>query len=277
MALRSTDFTSNIANGVMTGRPEREMESIKPNSENSITLKPMPESSSDSETASRVLSWIIDQLTTLAEAFGEGLTEERMEIYARALADVPQDRLNVAFQRALRERTFFPKVAELRALALASSDEGKKVEANAAWDYVNQYLRKWGVDLLPLYSNGNVMTPPRLDARTDYALRRVGGLRALNQVDVDKVPFMYRDFCEAYALAPVADLLAQPLQQQFGEDKLEGSVKQLTEAKSMNREGEELNSNSKIQPLPRGNEGLVERRARLKWQADQLSAKSKSR
>jgi hypothetical protein len=237
----------------------------------------MPESSSDSETASRVLNWIIDQLTTLAEAFGEGLTEERMEIYARALADVPQDRLNVAFQRALRERTFFPKVAELRALALASSDEGKKVEANAAWDYVNQYLRKWGVDLLPLYSNGNVMTPPRLDARTDYALRRVGGLRALNQVDVDKVPFMYRDFCEAYALAPVADLLAQPLQQQFGEDKLEGSVKQLTEAKSMNREGEELNSNSKIQPLPRGNEGLVERRARLKWQADQLSAKSKSR
>jgi hypothetical protein len=118
------------------------------------------------------------------------MTYERMEIYARALEDIPKDRLNLAFLRALQERTFFPKVAELRALALASSDEGKKVEANAAWDYVNQYLRKWGVDLFPLYSNGKVITPPPLDARTDYALRRIGGLRALNQVDVDKVPFM---------------------------------------------------------------------------------------
>jgi hypothetical protein len=205
----------------------------------------------------------------LAEAFGESLTEERMEIYARALADIPQDRLNLAFQRALRERTFFPKVAELRALALASSDEGKKVEANAAWDYVNQYLRKWGVDLLPLYSSGKIITPPPLDQRTDYALRRVGGLRALNQVDVDKVPFMYRDFCEAYTLAPIADLLAQPLQQQFGEDKLQGNVKQLAEAKSMGRESEESDVASNT-TLQLSDEGLVERRARLKRQAEEL-------
>jgi len=211
----------------------------------------------------------------LAEAFGEALTEERMEIYARALSDIPQDRLDLAFQRALQERTFFPKVAELRALALASSDEGKKVEANAAWEYVNQYLRKWGVDLLPLYSNGKVITPPKLDARTNYALRRVGGLRALNQVDIDKMPFMYRDFCEAYTLAPIADLLAQPLQQQFGENKLEGNTKQLTKAKSMDCESKELNAASEIQTRQRSNEGLVERRARLKRQADHLLTRSK--
>jgi hypothetical protein len=203
------------------------------------------------------------------------MTYERMEIYARALEDIPKDRLNLAFLRALQERTFFPKVAELRALALASSDEGKKVEANAAWDYVNQYLRKWGVDLFPLYSNGKVITPPPLDARTDYALRRIGGLRALNQVDVDKVPFMYRDFCEAYTLAPVADLLAQPLQQQFGEDKLQGNVKQLAVAKSIDGESEDSSHTEEIQPRQRSNEGLVERRARLKRQADQLLSRSK--
>lgn len=203
------------------------------------------------------------------------MTYERMEIYARALEDIPQDRLKLAFLRALQERTFFPKVAELRALALASSDEGKKVEANAAWDYVNEYLRQWGVDLLPLYSNGQIITPPPLDPRTDYALRRIGGLRALNQVEVDKVPFMYRDFCEAYTLAPVAELLEQPLQAQFGDDKLQGKIRQLSETKSMEHESEDSPENDDIAPRQRNNEGLVERRARLKKQADQLLSRSK--
>lgn len=212
----------------------------------------------------------------LAEGFGEALTEERMEIYTRALADIPQDRLNTAFQRALHERSFFPKVAELRNLAVSSSDDEKKVEANAAWNYVNEYLRKWGVNLLPLYSGGKVTTPPPLDARTDYALRRIGGVRTLNQVDVDKMPFMYRDFCEAYALAPVAELMVLPLQQQFGNDKLQGNIKQLTEAKSMEHYTEQPELRKDAPPVQRSDEWYAERRAELKWQADELLAKRKT-
>jgi hypothetical protein len=196
-----------------------------------------------------------------------------VEIYARALVDVPRDRLNVAFQRALRELTFFPKVAELRNLAVSSSDDEKNVEANAAWDYVNEYLRKWGVDLLPLYSGGKVVTPPPLNARTDYALRGIGGLRALNQVDINKLPFIRRDFCEAYALAPVAELMALPLQQQFGEDKLQGNVKQLTEAKSMEHHTEQPELQKDAPPVERSGEWYAERRAELKRQADELLAK----
>jgi hypothetical protein len=211
----------------------------------------------------------------LAEAFGERLTHERMEIYAGALADIPQDRLCVSFQRALRELTFFPKVAELRTLALKSEDE-EKVEADAAWNYVNEYLRKWGVDLLPLYSGGKVTTPPPLDARTDYALRRIGGLLALNQVDVDKRPFMYRDFCEAYALAPVAERMALPLREQFGNGRLQGNIKQLTKATSMKRRTDQPEPQKVAPPVQRTEEWYAKRRAELKRQADELLAKRKT-
>ena len=223
----------------------------------------------------KVLSWISDQLTMLAEAFGEPLTEERMEIYARALADIPRDRLNVSFQRALRELTFFPKVAELRNLATASSEDSKKVEANAAWNYVNEYLHKWGVDLLPLFCGGKTITPPPLDARSDYALRRIGGFRALNQVEVAKMPFMYRDFCEAYTLAPVAELMALPLQQQFGEDKLVGNVRQLTDAKSMEDHTEGAPLEHRGPPAQHRDELTPERKEELRRMVDDELAKRK--
>ena len=205
----------------------------EPSSENSITLKSTPVSSSDSATSLELLSWISDQLTMLAEAFAEPLTEERMEIYIRALADVPQDRLRISFQRALRELTWFPKVAELRNLAGASSEDANeeaktKLEADAAWTYVNDYLRKWGVDQLPLYSSEGKQTPPPLDPRADYALRRIGGFQALHQMDINRMPFVYRDFCEAYAQAPLAEQMAPRLQQQFDSPKT--IVKTIAEA-----------------------------------------------
>jgi hypothetical protein len=63
------------------------------------------------------LDWINDQLTIMAEAFGEKLTEERQEIYCAGLAEIPRDRLEVAFRRARYELKWFPKIAELRELA----------------------------------------------------------------------------------------------------------------------------------------------------------------
>jgi hypothetical protein len=223
-----------------------------------------------------VLSWISDQLTVLAEAFAEPLTEERVEIYARGLADIPQDRLEVSFQRALRELTWFPKVAELRKLAGLDSDDETKVEADAAWNYANEYLRKWGVDLLPVYSGGRKITPPPLDARSEYALRRIGGLWALNQVDIQNRPFMYRDFCEAYTLAPVAELMASPLLQQFGEHKLLGNVKQLTRAKAMEHQSEDPVSGRDVPPVERRDELTPERTAELRRMVDEELAKRKS-
>jgi hypothetical protein len=204
-------------------------DSTKPSNGNSITLRPTHGPSCDSEKDLAFLEWIHDQLTVLAEAFGEPLTQERAEIYVGSLASIPGDRLRVAFARALNESTFFPKVAELRSRAGASTEDEKKVEAHAAWNHVNEYLRKWGVDKLPIRSRGQWITAPPLEPRLEYAVRQIGGLWRLNQVTDENYAFVLRDFCEAYALAPIAELMSPQLLEQFADRKLLGSVKKTLE------------------------------------------------
>ncbi|MFZ0770329.1 MAG: hypothetical protein WCA49_01175 [Candidatus Sulfotelmatobacter sp.] len=224
------------------------------------------------------LDWIHDQLTILAEAFGEPLTQERAEIYVGSLSDISQDHLRVAFHRVLNQSTFFPKVAELRNLAGASAEDEKKVEAQAAWNYANEYLRKWGAEKLPIRSSGQWITAPSLEPRLEYALRQIGGLWRLNQVTDQTYPFVFRDFCEAYALAPVAELMAPQLLEQFGDRKLLGNIKQLAEVKEPGRraaseesktteesvEGEELRVVEELTP---------ERKAELRRQLERELAK----
>ncbi len=84
-------------------------------------------------------------------------------------------------------------------------------------DFFNRhgYLHKWGVDLLPLWTSKGKIEAPPLPQRIDYALRRVGGLRGLNLIDEEKRPFMFRDFCEAYNLAPSAETLAPQFADKF--------------------------------------------------------------
>ncbi len=208
-------------------------ESAKPNRENSIILKSPPASSNVSGISSEVTDWLAEQINLLAKAFAEKLTDDRASLYIAGLADIPPERLRVAFQRSFRELVYFPKIAELRNLAGSSSADEAKIEADAAWTYVNEYLRKWGVDLLPIHSGGKQIAPPPLDTRVEYALRRIGGLQALNQMDMNRMPFMYRDFCEAYTQAPLAEQMAPRLEQQFGTNKVLGTIKGLAQAKTM--------------------------------------------
>jgi hypothetical protein len=200
--------------------------------------------------------------------------------FTRVFDHEPPEAIEWAFREWRLQSSFFPAIADIAELISrwhggADHEDGKKIEANAAWDYVNRYLHKWGVDLLPLYSNGKVTTPPPLDSRIDYALRRIGGLKALNQVDVDKMPFMYRDFCEAYRLAPVAELMAGSLQQQFGEGKLLGNIKQLGQARSLEVSGKQPTTKRLLPKVERSDEWYAERRAKLKQMADELLAKRK--
>ena len=90
------------------------------------------------------------------------------------------------------------------------------------------------------------------------------------------MPFMYRDFCEAYELAPIAELMALPLQQQFGEEKLLGNVRQLTEAKAMEHRSEEPVSRPDIMPVQRSDGWSAKRKAELRRKADKVLAKRKS-
>ena len=164
---------------------------------------------------------------------GETVSPERMKIYAGDLADLDRSQLEVAFTRARRELKFFPRISELRDMAGVAAKDVRNVEAEAAWKFVNDYLRKWGVDLMPIYSGGKRIEAPALPPRIAYALRRIGGLSGLNQVTQENRAFVFRDFCEAYNVAPIADSLAPQLADKF--PVLKGQVKQLTDGASMER------------------------------------------
>lgn len=151
--------------------------------------------------------WLIDELTVLAEAVGDSVTAARLRIYAEDLSDLSRAQLETAFIRARRECKFFPKLPELRDMAGAGAQQVKDAEAEEAWNFVIVYLRKWGVDRMPIYSGGKKLEPPILPARIDYSLRAIGGFWSLNQMTTDSRPWLKRDFVEAYNRAPVAESL----------------------------------------------------------------------
>jgi hypothetical protein len=80
-----------------------------------------------------VEEWVLDQVTVLAEAFNEPLTAQRMEIYAKTLTPFGKENLEVAFARALREKKFFPKIAELIELAAIDPAQDGRPGAEEAW------------------------------------------------------------------------------------------------------------------------------------------------
>jgi len=173
---------------------------------------------------------------------------ELAQEFARVFGAEPAEAIEWVFQEWRLQSPFFPAIADIVRLisrwhGKAESDDEKKVEADAAWTYVNDYLRKWGVDMLPIYSGGKQVTPPPLDPRAEFALRRIGGFQALNQMDVSRMPFIYRDFCEAYTLAPLAESMAPRLREQLGSDKLLGKVTELANSKK-------LDSHKDKRPLP---------------------------
>jgi hypothetical protein len=171
--------------------------------------------------------WLVDQLTILAEALGEAVTTQRLQIYATDLsADLSQEQLRLALTRARRECQFFPKICELRQFAGGSVEDQLQVETEAAWTWASDYLRKWGAERLPLYQSGKRVEAPQLPARIEYALRRIGGFRGLNHITEESRPFMFKDFCEAYKQAPIAEQTVR-FQDQFGPKQLMGEIRQL--------------------------------------------------
>jgi hypothetical protein len=177
-----------------------------------------------------IQQWAIEQLGVLAVAMRETITAECLQIYAMDLSDLSREQLEIALTRARRELRFFPKIAELRELAGTKPSDTSKIAAEAAWTFAMEYLRRWGVDRLPLWSSGRQISAPPLPPRIVYALRRIGGLSGLNQVTEESRPFAFKDFCEAYDLAPIANSLEPQLAETFCHRKLFGKVKELASA-----------------------------------------------
>ena len=205
----------------------------------------------------------------------EPLTPECLALYIESIADLSDDQVRLAIARAIRELEWFPKPAKIRELAGCGADTARDVVGESAWAWITNYLRSWGVDRLPVYSCGERIEAPSVPKGIEYALRAIGGLRALNQITSESRPFMKKDFITAYHQAPLAEQLAPQLPELSGERILRGHSKQLT-AKPVRKEkgGSHTLRTIRAVPQPLTDAQMRERREILRQQTSALMNRS---
>jgi hypothetical protein len=118
--------------------------------------------------------------------------------WALILAEVGEARFDEALAEHIRESCFFPTVAELRDRARMRKVDMDAVEALDQWVKLKRFI-----DVNYYEDLGGLHHEEKLSSRTRYALRAVGGARAINFMDLESEPFKRKDFLEAYRLAPI--------------------------------------------------------------------------
>lgn len=101
------------------------------------------------------------------------------------------DRFSEGLIQAVRESDYFPTISKLRACCGVTETQQSKAGADAAWSYVLAYIAKG-------YACDWYQNPPKLPARIAHAVRMVGGIRGIQSATDREVPFLRKDFCEAW-------------------------------------------------------------------------------
>jgi len=99
-------------------------------------------------------------LAVLGETFNEPVSDIRAEGYLMGLNDLSIEQVEQGARRALKESKFFPRPAEIRALAIGTADDA----AEMAWLEILTEVRRVG-----LYGT------PQLSAEAALAARQVWG------------------------------------------------------------------------------------------------------
>jgi hypothetical protein len=158
--------------------------------------------SQHAQRSSEILGWLAEQITVLAEAMGEPMTQARLKIYIQDLSDLDRSRLEIAFTRARRELKFFPKVAELRELAGQGEKQQADAEARAAWDELTKFVRRYvSNDVFGNFGPQHGSYPkafPKLSHRILDCVRRTGGWKAYACMSHDDFPFQQKRFFEEF-------------------------------------------------------------------------------
>lgn len=173
-----------------------------------LAISPQPKKLSESQQKE-----IAATLVGLAEAVGQSLTPQRIDIYLQALADLPFERLKMALSRILLESEWFPKIPHIRALVIGDPKKleehekaEKEAEAEAAWLRVLAYANKWHPDIGPMSDC------PTITKRDQRALQFAGGIYGLWEVQDEggkELAFIRRAFIESWVRA---DLVSDALQ-----------------------------------------------------------------
>jgi hypothetical protein len=76
----------------------------------------------------------IKAINGAAMLFDKNLSDPVIDLYFRALEDLPVDAVEAALMRSIQNNTFFPKPAELRQIILGSVSDQAEVAWQAAWE-----------------------------------------------------------------------------------------------------------------------------------------------
>jgi hypothetical protein len=124
---------------------------------------------------------------------GERVSDLTLEVYARVLADIPDDLLQAAIVQMLASATFYPKPAEIRRMA-ASLRWPEEITGLEAWGRLGAYMRDWPAG--GRFVGDRHVDPPALPERTQRAVAAIGGLSYLRYSE--NVMADRARFCEVY-------------------------------------------------------------------------------
>lgn len=151
-----------------------------------------------SETAKRPESPSSDSiarkwLVIFAEMFDVDLTQRArmVEIWCRALSDLPPAVLGRACERTVRTTRFFPKPGEIRVHVDEADAAGLQVEAERAWEIALEYARQW---------DGS-RHAPGLPGKIERVVRCAGGLHWLEGCPESELQWARKRFIEAFSRA----------------------------------------------------------------------------
>jgi hypothetical protein len=166
------------------------------------------------------------------------LTEIQADVHMQEWALIAEEVGFEALAKAVKDvmrndSDWFPSVRAIRERAGLNLEQRLAVETDKAWEDVQGYLRTWGADGLPLWTSEGPKYPPALPPRLEYTVRRVGGLWAINQVTATALPFMRKEFAEAFRLAPLAAERILQLVAESDRTNLSGAFRSLVGAKEM--------------------------------------------
>jgi hypothetical protein len=143
-------------------------------------------------------------MTTLAmfsvHDFGPEAKEATLREWRMIVDEIGLEAFDRFLSEHIRESRSFPRIADLRARASLGKIDQDATEINAAWEFVCRYVQKYwhpGV--------GSYYIAPVIPPRINYALRQIGGLHALHNCSLDRLPRMHKDFVDAYRLATADD------------------------------------------------------------------------
>jgi len=133
-----------------------------------------------------------------------GGIDHLVDEWALILAEVGEERFDQVLAEHIRESKFFPAIAELRGRAGMSKADRDSAEALGEWVKLKRFVdRNYYEDL------GGLHNADKIPRRVQYALRAVGGARAIYFMDLESEPFKRKDFIEAYRLAPIHEQMEQ--------------------------------------------------------------------